>query len=73
MALCFKWLPLVISFIVWYKKGLMSLFRDCLNLTSFYNGEFISLHALKLTLWYYLVHISYILGLSLSLVVRWIP
>ena len=64
VALLFKWVSLMIRFIIWVKKGLILLFWYFLNLTSFYRGKFVKNHSLKLILWYFLAHIAYVLDLS---------
>ena len=63
VSLLFKWLPLMIRFIIFGKKVVIFLIRKYLNVMRFYHGKFVKLHVLKLILWYYLVHIDSILCL----------
>ena len=60
MDILFKWLPMMIRFIIWDKKGLIFIFWNFLNAMKVFN----KLHGLKLILWYYLSHIASILNFS---------
>ena len=68
----FKCVQLMIRSIIWRNKGLLLLFRDCLNVTGFYLGKFVKIHALEIILFYYLVHIESILDLFIHLEIIWI-
>ena len=63
MVILFKWVQMMIRFVIWVKKGPLFLFWVCLDFTIFHHGKYVKLRGLKCILWYCLEHISSFLEL----------